>query len=225
MPSAVCLCQLAVLHMLDTCTSCAAWRLAWALPTSSPPPHILRRPHPLCSGPEELVAQVAAALPAHAKLAVFDAVTSNTAIVLPIRELVQLCHSRQGSGVMERKVEMPAGLPSSTAACSCCVRPHLLCHIAASGERSETEVSAPAAAAGACRCWLMVRTPPASCPWIWRAFKPITVWPTATRWACLLFVCCSKGCSAAARALFWMASRPRSTQADRRGAGDHVPPR
>lgn len=51
----------------------------------------------LCSRPEELVAQVAAALPANAKCAVFDAVTSNTAIVLPIRELVELCHSRQGA--------------------------------------------------------------------------------------------------------------------------------
>ncbi len=49
---------------------------------------------PCCSRPEELVARVAAALPANAKFAVFDAVTSNTAIVLPIRELVQLCHSR-----------------------------------------------------------------------------------------------------------------------------------
>ena len=51
----------------------------------------------LCSRPEELVAQVAAALPANAKYAVFDAVTSNTAIVLPIPELVELCHSRQGA--------------------------------------------------------------------------------------------------------------------------------
>jgi selenocysteine lyase/cysteine desulfurase len=40
------------------------------------------------------LAQVAAALPLNAKFAVFDAVTSNTAIQLPIRELVQLCHSR-----------------------------------------------------------------------------------------------------------------------------------
>ena len=47
-----------------------------------------------CSRPDELLAQVAAALPPNTKFAVFDAVTSNTAIQLPIRELVQLCHSR-----------------------------------------------------------------------------------------------------------------------------------
>ncbi|EFN57782.1 hypothetical protein CHLNCDRAFT_21267, partial [Chlorella variabilis] len=46
------------------------------------------------SSAEELVAQVAAAMPAGTKLAVFDAVTSNTAIRLPIQQLVQLCHSR-----------------------------------------------------------------------------------------------------------------------------------
>lgn len=37
---------------------------------------------------------MAAALPLACKFAVFDAVTSNTAILLPIRELVQLCHER-----------------------------------------------------------------------------------------------------------------------------------
>ena len=42
---------------------------------------------------------MAAALPASTKLAVFDAVTSNTAIVLPIKQLVQLCHSRWGRRV------------------------------------------------------------------------------------------------------------------------------
>jgi selenocysteine lyase/cysteine desulfurase len=40
------------------------------------------------------VEQVAAALPRGARLAVFDAVTSNTALVLPLEQLVQLCHSR-----------------------------------------------------------------------------------------------------------------------------------
>lgn len=40
--------------------------------------------------------QVATALPEGTRLAVFDAVTSNTGIVLPIQELVQLCHSRCG---------------------------------------------------------------------------------------------------------------------------------
>ncbi|KAL4860004.1 putative L-cysteine desulfhydrase 1 [Chlorella vulgaris] len=46
------------------------------------------------SSPSQLVGQAAAALPEGTRLAVFDAVTSNTAIVLPIQELVQLCHSR-----------------------------------------------------------------------------------------------------------------------------------
>ncbi|PRW58839.1 L-cysteine desulfhydrase 1 isoform X2 [Chlorella sorokiniana] len=62
------------------------------------------------SRPEELVAQVAAALPANAKLAVFDAVTSNTAIVLPIWELVQLCHSR-GVQVLIDGAHAPGQLP------------------------------------------------------------------------------------------------------------------
>ncbi|KAL4426688.1 hypothetical protein ABPG77_004744 [Micractinium sp. CCAP 211/92] len=46
------------------------------------------------SRPEELVEQVSAAMPPNARFAVFDAVTSNTAIVLPIGQLVELCHSR-----------------------------------------------------------------------------------------------------------------------------------
>lgn len=46
--------------------------------------------------PADIVSQVAAALPPNARLAVFDAVTSNTALLLPLRELVQLCHSRWG---------------------------------------------------------------------------------------------------------------------------------
>lgn len=49
-----------------------------------------------CSRPEELVEQVSAAMPPNARFAVFDAVTSNTAIVLPIGQLVELCHSRWG---------------------------------------------------------------------------------------------------------------------------------
>lgn len=48
----------------------------------------------LCSCPEDLVEQVAAALPPTTRFAVFDAVTSNTAVVLPTRQLVELCHSR-----------------------------------------------------------------------------------------------------------------------------------
>ena len=52
---------------------------------------------PLASG-ADIVRQVAAAMPAHAKLAIFDAVTSNTAVALPLPELVSLCHSRLGAG-------------------------------------------------------------------------------------------------------------------------------
>ncbi len=44
--------------------------------------------------PDEVVAVVAASLPAGARLAVFDAVTSNTALVLPLPQLVQLCRTR-----------------------------------------------------------------------------------------------------------------------------------
>ncbi|KAL4425559.1 hypothetical protein ABPG75_009575 [Micractinium tetrahymenae] len=46
------------------------------------------------SSPEEVVEQVAAALPPNTRFAVFDAVTSNTAILLPICQLVELCQSR-----------------------------------------------------------------------------------------------------------------------------------
>jgi hypothetical protein len=62
------------------------------------PPAPLRSAHLpatiICSGPEEILAVVAEQMPASTKLAVFDAVTSNTAVVLPIQELVELCHSR-----------------------------------------------------------------------------------------------------------------------------------
>lgn len=47
-----------------------------------------------CSGPEDILHLVASSLPANTKLAVFDAVTSNTALVLPVQELVQLCRYR-----------------------------------------------------------------------------------------------------------------------------------
>lgn len=47
-----------------------------------------------CSGPESLVALVADSLPPDTKLAVLDAVTSNTALVLPVQQLVQLCRDR-----------------------------------------------------------------------------------------------------------------------------------
>ncbi|WIA22809.1 hypothetical protein OEZ86_009760 [Tetradesmus obliquus] len=46
------------------------------------------------SGPEQLLEVMTDSLPQNAKLAVFDAVTSNTALVLPIKQLVQLCKDR-----------------------------------------------------------------------------------------------------------------------------------
>lgn len=49
---------------------------------------------PHCSGPEDIVSLVSSALPPNTKLAVFDAVTSNTALVLPVQQLVQLCRDR-----------------------------------------------------------------------------------------------------------------------------------
>eukprot|EP00241_Pyramimonas_parkeae_P015782 CAMPEP_0114311158 /NCGR_PEP_ID=MMETSP0059-20121206/19663_1 /TAXON_ID=36894 /ORGANISM="Pyramimonas parkeae, Strain CCMP726" /LENGTH=496 /DNA_ID=CAMNT_0001435289 /DNA_START=134 /DNA_END=1624 /DNA_ORIENTATION=- len=49
---------------------------------------------PLIDGHSSILDLVADSLPARAKLAVFDAVTSNTAVVLPIQHLVRLCHSR-----------------------------------------------------------------------------------------------------------------------------------
>jgi selenocysteine lyase/cysteine desulfurase len=44
------------------------------------------------------VEAVAAALPPATRLAVFDAVTSNTALVLPLEALVELCHARWVGG-------------------------------------------------------------------------------------------------------------------------------
>jgi hypothetical protein len=40
------------------------------------------------------VSLVSDSLPPNTKLAVFDAVTSNTALVLPVQQLVQLCRDR-----------------------------------------------------------------------------------------------------------------------------------
>jgi selenocysteine lyase/cysteine desulfurase len=40
------------------------------------------------------VSLVSDSLPTNTKLAVFDAVTSNTALVLPVQQLVQLCRDR-----------------------------------------------------------------------------------------------------------------------------------
>ncbi len=49
---------------------------------------------PLADGAESIRALVRRTLPANAKLAVFDAVTSNTALVLPVAELVRLVRAR-----------------------------------------------------------------------------------------------------------------------------------
>eukprot|EP00798_Chlamydomonas_sp_ICE-L_P020283 gene20283-27041_t len=46
------------------------------------------------SGPEAILDVVSSTLPANTKLAVFDSITSNTAVVLPIKALVDLCHQR-----------------------------------------------------------------------------------------------------------------------------------
>lgn len=63
---------------------------------SCPPEVVPSHPHPshVISGPDEIVELVARTMPSSTKLAVFDAVTSNTALVLPIERLVELCKSR-----------------------------------------------------------------------------------------------------------------------------------
>jgi isopenicillin-N epimerase len=43
---------------------------------------------------DDIVRIVAESLPANAKLAIFDHVTSNTGIVLPVAELTAVCHAR-----------------------------------------------------------------------------------------------------------------------------------
>lgn len=55
-----------------------------------------------CRGPEDVVALVASSMPSNTKLAVFDAVTSNTALVMPVQELVQLCRDRLVEGGAHR---------------------------------------------------------------------------------------------------------------------------
>ena len=66
-----------------------------SLPSDSPSHrHVVQPvPFPLTS-PAELVKLVEETLPQNAKLAIFDAITSNTAIVLPLKELVEICHKR-----------------------------------------------------------------------------------------------------------------------------------
>ncbi|EFJ40706.1 hypothetical protein VOLCADRAFT_119903 [Volvox carteri f. nagariensis] len=46
------------------------------------------------STPQDIVDLVASSMPSDTRLAVFDSVTSNTALVLPVRQLIQLCKSR-----------------------------------------------------------------------------------------------------------------------------------
>ena len=140
-----------------------------ALPLNQPRQMLLRLPDAwpaACSSAEELVAQVAAAMPAGTKLAVFDAVTSNTAIRLPIQQLVQLCHSRwagrsRGTAtVYARLISLPSiFLPRQTlptpAACRLC------------------------AAAGVWRCWLMGRMRWACCRWTCTRSQPTILSPIA----------------------------------------------
>ncbi|MEW5307425.1 MAG: hypothetical protein WDW36_009823 [Sanguina aurantia] len=46
------------------------------------------------SGPQDILDLVASTLPANTRLAVFDAVTSNTALLLPMEGLIEICKSR-----------------------------------------------------------------------------------------------------------------------------------
>lgn len=50
--------------------------------------------HPPCSGDEDIVQLVERSMPPNTKLAVFDAITSNTALLMPMAELVQVCKRR-----------------------------------------------------------------------------------------------------------------------------------
>ena len=51
---------------------------------------------PTHSGPDDIIDLVERTLPLNAKLAVFDAMTSNTAVALPVERLVALCRDRWG---------------------------------------------------------------------------------------------------------------------------------
>lgn len=46
------------------------------------------------SGPDEIVDIVESSLPENTKLAIFDVVTSNTAMMLPVHALVLVCKAR-----------------------------------------------------------------------------------------------------------------------------------
>ena len=80
-----CVCQKAPAHSAPLSTQ-PRTRLAPPnpTPTRTPPP----------SGPQAIVDLVAATLPPGTRLAVFDTVTSNTALLLPVAELTALCRSR-----------------------------------------------------------------------------------------------------------------------------------
>ena len=54
---------------------------------------VLLLPTCYCSS-KALVSLVSSTLPNNAKLAVFDAVTSNTALVLPLSDIIALCKER-----------------------------------------------------------------------------------------------------------------------------------
>jgi hypothetical protein len=63
---------------------------------------------PRCSSDDDVLAVVAASLPLRCKLAVFDFVTSNTALLLPVQQLVAMCRARCAAGLRRRR--LPAGL-------------------------------------------------------------------------------------------------------------------
>lgn len=48
------------------------------------------------SSEDDIVAAVEASIPERCQLAVFDVITSNTALLLPVERLVQLCRARWG---------------------------------------------------------------------------------------------------------------------------------
>ena len=89
------------------------------------------------SSPAELVSQVAAALPPGARFAVFDAVTSNTAVVLPLAELVTLCQGRSaGCGTRRLQFCCATPVPSRLTACAPASAAYLL-------HRAQSHVALP----------------------------------------------------------------------------------
>ncbi|GAX74265.1 hypothetical protein CEUSTIGMA_g1714.t1 [Chlamydomonas eustigma] len=80
------------------------------LPTSSTPQVVMGHVDFPISGPDQIIEIVAQTMPQNTKLAVFDAVTSNTALVLPMKQLVELCKSR-GIPVLIDAAHAPGQLP------------------------------------------------------------------------------------------------------------------